>query len=53
MTQSEKHDWFKPQFVGYECCRKCGIIRRADDKNKPCKGIVRVALRSYDREDER
>lgn len=41
----DAHDWFVPEFIGYECCRKCGIVRRADDKNKPCKGVVRVALR--------
>lgn len=26
-------------------CRECGIIRRKDGKNKPCKGKVRVTLR--------
>lgn len=36
------HDWFKPDFLEYECCRKCGIVRRRDDKNKPCKGVVKL-----------
>lgn len=40
------HDWFKPDFLDYECCRKCGIVKRADGKNKECRGIVRVEMRS-------
>lgn len=40
------HEWFKPEFLTYECCRKCGIVRRADDKNSPCKGPVRVGPRA-------
>lgn len=27
------------------CCRDCGIIRRADDNNKQCRGVVKVGLR--------
>lgn len=40
-----QHIWFKPTFLVYDCCRKCGIVRRADDKNSPCKG--KVALRDF------
>lgn len=40
-----RHDWFVPKFIGYECCRKCGYVRRADDKNKPCRGVVTVSVR--------
>lgn len=39
------HDWFKPDFLEYECCRACGFVRRADGGNKPCKGNVRVGPR--------
>ena len=39
------HDWFLPKVVGYQCCRKCGVVRRYDHKNKPCEGQVRVGLR--------
>lgn len=39
------HDWFTPGFIGYECCRKCGMVRRADDKNKPCRDRVVLSLR--------
>jgi hypothetical protein len=28
-----------------ECCALCGVVRRRDDKNNPCKGIVRISLR--------
>lgn len=45
MTFHVEHDWFKPDFLKWECCRKCGIVRRADDKNNPCRGVVRVGLR--------
>jgi hypothetical protein len=27
------------------CCRDCGVVWRADDRNPACIGIVRVALR--------
>lgn len=29
----------------YESCRRCGIIRRRDDKNGECRGDVKVELR--------
>lgn len=32
------HDWW--------CCSRCGIVRRRDGQNKPCRGRVRVALRA-------
>ncbi len=28
------------------CCQYCGIVRRADGRYTPCKGIVSVGLRS-------
>jgi hypothetical protein len=28
-----------------EACRFCGIVRRGDDKNKPCGGPAKLALR--------
>ncbi len=40
------HRWFTPKFIGYECCRDCGIVRRTDDKNGPCKGRVGVGPRA-------
>lgn len=27
------------------CCKQCGIMRRKDGQNKPCRGKVRVELR--------
>lgn len=41
----ETHDWFVPDFIGYECCRRCGIMRRYDRKNRPCRGPVSVGPR--------
>lgn len=35
-----EHTW-KPWHT-YTVCTKCGIIRRADDKNSPCKGVVKM-----------
>lgn len=44
------HDWFgyamvSPSGRTIECCRRCGIVRRADDANKPCRGFVTISLR--------
>ena len=38
------HDWHLR--FGLTCCKACGIVRRADGKNKPCPGPVRIGLRS-------
>lgn len=38
-----KHCWF--EFHGLDSCTNCGVVRRRDDQNAPCKGIVRIALR--------
>lgn len=43
------HDWFTPEFLTFECCRKCGFIRRRDGKNKPCRGVVRVGPRGSEK----
>lgn len=40
------HDWFTYGRLQWECCRKCGIVRRLDGKNSPCRGVVKVELRS-------
>jgi hypothetical protein len=46
-SYSNGHDWADWVFSGMTlvCCNKCGIVRRADDQNKPCKGVVKVSLR--------
>lgn len=28
-----------------QVCRHCGIVRRQDGQNKPCRGKIRVSLR--------
>ena len=38
------HVWFERDNL--EACRNCGVVRRADDGNKPCKGEVKVTLRA-------
>lgn len=30
----------------WECCSVCGIVRRADDRNAPCKGPAKISLRA-------
>lgn len=40
-----EHKWFRPVFIAYDCCAVCGISRRADDQNEPCRGVVRIGLR--------
>jgi hypothetical protein len=50
---SNGHEWWmwrspaaeKHGLPFMECCKNCGFIRRADDRNKPCKGHVKVGLR--------
>lgn len=43
------HRWFTPKGslsrLG-ECCRDCGVVRRADDGNGPCHGPVSVGPRT-------
>jgi len=34
------HDWHER--FGLTCCRDCGIVKRADDQNRPCKGPARL-----------
>lgn len=41
--EPSKHRW--GHRCGYECCLNCGVVRRADDNNKPCRGVVHVAVR--------
>lgn len=41
-----EHAWFRFRDGDtYDCCVKCGTIRRADGLNKPCPGRVRISLR--------
>lgn len=44
---SNGHQWAEWRFVSRTmvCCNLCGVIRRADDNNKPCRGKTRVGLR--------
>jgi hypothetical protein len=44
IATSNGHHWIEA--FGLTCCRDCGIVRRADDKNKPCRGVVKVGLRA-------
>lgn len=45
------HQWVARQVANVsqqprvEYCARCGIVRRADRKNKPCKGASTIALR--------
>lgn len=43
IAESNGHKWIR--FDKLVCCRDCGIVRRADDNNKPCRGKVKVTLR--------
>lgn len=44
LDTSNGHHWI--EWRAFVCCRDCGIIRRADDRNKPCRGVVKVGLRA-------
>lgn len=41
-----KHIWFKFKDDKFESCKKCGIIRRGDKKEKECPGKISISLRS-------
>lgn len=47
IAKTNGHIWRSYSFRSREivCCEKCGVIRRSDDKNNPCKGKVKIALR--------
>jgi hypothetical protein len=39
------HEWF--DFNGLPCCKRCGVVKRRDGKNPPCKGVLpKVGLRT-------
>jgi hypothetical protein len=44
IAESNGHHWIK--WHTFVSCRDCGFIRRADDKNRPCPGTVKVDLRA-------
>ncbi len=46
IAESNGHHWIRA--FNLVCCRDCGIVRRADDQNKPCKGLVHVGPRTTD-----
>lgn len=39
------HEWGFYGLDNFQCCRICGFIRRRDDANKPCGGLVKITLR--------
>ena len=51
-AESEEHEWYgyhcrlqDGSIQNYESCKKCGVVRRYDHKNKPCKGVCKIGLR--------
>lgn len=44
-----EHKWMP--FKQWMACSTCGIIQRADKKNKPCKGVVKITTREEDQND--
>lgn len=42
---SGEHEWFTYGRLNWECCKVCGIVRRIDGKNSPCKGPSPVGPR--------
>lgn len=43
IAESNGHHWIERFNLVY--CRDCGFVRRADDQNQPCKGVVSVGPR--------
>lgn len=48
------HLWTKPGTLinnsSWAVCTRCGVVKRADGMNKPCRGYVRVLPRPTDSE---
>lgn len=44
------HQWVKIKseniLNGKHSCKDCGILRRPDGRNKPCRGKVKIELRT-------
>lgn len=34
------HDWGYRAGFRFEVCNLCGVVRRKDNKNNPCKGVL-------------
>lgn len=45
----DRHFWFVWKKDPFDCCIRCGVIRRKDGKESKCRGWVRVALRDAHR----
>ena len=45
IAETNGHKWFYLEKDKMQCCRDCGIIRRQDDKNSPCRGKVKITFR--------
>ena len=43
MMDEGQHLWIT--HANLICCQWCGIVKRRDGLNRPCKGVVRVTLR--------
>lgn len=41
-----EHVWF--QYHALTCCRVCGLVKRRNGLNNPCKGPTRIELRGDD-----
>ena len=39
----KRHEWWI--WNGLECCKVCGIVRRNDGKNSPCRGATKIKPR--------
>ncbi len=39
------HDWILDWTGKYQCCRVCGMIRRADGTTRPCSGPALITTR--------
>ncbi len=44
-----EHDWGNRGNTPYLTCNDCGIVRRTDKRNNPCRGIIKVGLRDEDK----
>ena len=44
-----RHRWIPKDYgagLSWPVCRNCGVVRRADKKNKPCNGPAKIDVRA-------
>lgn len=44
--EQREHKWVRREVLRMTCCSLCGVVKRTDGMNGPCRGPAYPALRS-------